>query len=93
MQNLKTYFHIVLDITILLFGSIAELDAEIRVGVLTLGGVLTLVTIFKVYQQVVELKLSNRDKKIDLKVKEEKARRFFEERYNEPFKQVGDDTL
>lgn len=81
MQQLRTYLNIAIDLIILGFASLAEVDAELRVIAIAVGLILTVFTIVKVYHQIQEKKINNAFRKVELKEKEEQVRRFFELNY------------
>lgn len=81
MSHVKLYLQCIFDIGVLLFASLADVDRDIRIAVGSVGIVLSVLTCIKVYQQVKQNALDNKIKKIDLRMKEEEARRYFERKH------------
>lgn len=83
MIRIKLYAQAAIEGTILAWITLADVDAFIRVSAGSVTLVLTLLTIYKVLQRIRTGKIEYEQKKLELQMKQEQVRRYFEQKYNE----------
>jgi hypothetical protein len=81
--KLKLYLQSACETAILIFLSIADIDAFARVTVSIIVVPLTLLTGYKVIQRIMTNKIQYKREKLELKMREEEVRRYFEQKYND----------
>lgn len=82
-HRLKIIIQVSLELVMLGLLSLAEMDAWIRVLAGIAGIIVAVLTVVTLTQKIMLWKSEYALKKLELKEKEEKVRRYFEERYGE----------
>lgn len=81
MNQVKLYLYSGFDLCVLIIATLADIDVEIRILLGMVGIIVAILTAVKIVQQIRKDRIENKIKTLDLKLKEEEVRRFFENKH------------